>query len=69
LAELALAPAEPAQDLVQAWDLAQAPAWVKDLILVQAWDLAQALAWVKDLTGELASGLDSQRTLTSAANQ
>jgi hypothetical protein len=44
-------PAEPAQDLVQAWDLAQAP------------------AWVKDLTGELANGSDSQKTLTSAANQ
>jgi hypothetical protein len=51
LAELALALAEPAQDLVQEWDLAQAP------------------AWVKDLTGELANGSDSQRTLTLAANQ
>jgi hypothetical protein len=51
LAELALAPAEPAQDLVQAWDL------------------AQALAWVKDLIGELASGLDNQKTSTLAANR
>jgi hypothetical protein len=51
LAELALVPAEPAQDLVQEWDLAQAP------------------AWVKDLTGELANGLDSQKTSTLAANQ
>jgi hypothetical protein len=51
LAELALVAAAPAQDLVQAWDL------------------AQALAWVKDLIGELASGLDNQKTLTSAANR
>jgi hypothetical protein len=26
-------------------------------------------AWVKDLIGELASGLDNQKTLTSAANR
>jgi hypothetical protein len=32
-------------------------------------DLVQALAWVKDLIGELASGLDNQKTLTSAANR